>query len=465
MLTHPLIWLVDFLLLTGMWALGVLIVRAVLPDAGSFEHIAMGYGLGVGSLTWLLFLLSWVGVPLTVPTILVAFFTLVAGSLLARKLQGKGAFHSPAIVHSDSGSRPGRLDIAGWILLGIFGLVLFVVSVGLSYSMWDAMAIWSVKGYGIALEGSIFAARQWGSKGIAYPLNLPIAISVFYHFDGDLLPGSKLLFPGFFIALLAGLRIYLRRLNLPVLLAWGMVFTVGTVPLFLQYSMVGYANIAFAYYYALGLMWLGIGLSAGDGRRYVVGALLLAFSIWTRLEGLEFWLIAIASLILLWSRQMVSKKTAFGIILPALVIGGSWLLFGWFNHATTGETAVLSNALSRLLHGELHPLAVYQIVRFTGYLVFKARVYGILVPIAIGLSLILTIFSSRARRDRLSMTLLIAGLFTGLGVMFMYYLTSYDPAGLEWWLGTGYDRMLFGAVILLAIASVPILWKTWSQDK
>ncbi len=46
----------------------------------------------------------------------------------------------------------------------------------------------------------------------------------------------------------------------------------------------------------------------------------------------------------------------------------------------------------------------------------------------------------------------------------MYYLTSYDPAGLEWWLGTGYDRMLFGAVILLASASASILWKTWSLD-
>ncbi|MBE3066251.1 MAG: hypothetical protein IMZ73_02305, partial [Chloroflexi bacterium] len=91
------------------------------------------------------------------------------------------------------------------------------------------------------------------------------------------------------------------------------------------------------------------------------------------------------------------------------------------------------------------------------------RVYGIVVPAAVGLSLLATVFSSRARRERLSMTLLVAGLLTGLGVMFMYYLTSYDPAGLEWWLGTGYDRMLFGAVILLATASAPILWKAWSQ--
>ena len=262
--------------------------------------------------------------------------------------------------------------------------------------------------------------------------------------------------------MLAGLRVYLRRLNLPVLLAWGKVFAVGTVPLLLQYSMVGYANIPSAYYYVLGLMWLGIGLSDGDGRRVVVGALLLAFSIWTRLEGLEFWLIAIVSLAALWVRQMISKKVPLGTVLPVLVIGGSWVLFGMLNHFATGETAVLSSALVRMLHGELHPQAVYQIVRFTGYLVVKTRVYGVVVPAGVGFSLLATVFSSRARKDRLSMTLLVAGLLTGLGVMFMYYLTSYDPAGLEWWLGTGYDRMLFGAVILLASASVSILWETWS---
>jgi hypothetical protein len=464
MLTHSLLWLVDLLLLAGMWSLGVFIVWVIVPGAGFFERLALGYGLGVGSLTWLLFILSWAGVPLTVPTILLAFFTLAAGSLLLRKIQGKRVSPSPTPMPSDSSWWQGKLDITGWVLLGAFGLVLFAVSVGLSYYLWDAMAIWSIKGYGIGLESSIFAARQWGSKGIAYPLNLPIAISVFYRFDGDLLPGSKLLFPGFFIALLAGLRVYLRRLNLPVVLAWGTVFAVGTVPLLLQYSMIGYANIASAYYYALGLMWLGIGLSAGDGRRVVVGALLLAFSIWTRLEGLEFWLIATVSLALLWGRQMRGKKQALEIVVPALVIGGSWALFGWFNHSATGETAVLSNALARLLHGELHPQAVYQIVRFTGYLVVKTRVYGIVVPAAVGLSLLATVFSSRARKDRLSITLLVVGLLTGLGVMFMYYLTSYDPAGLEWWLGTGYDRMLFGAVILLASASASILWKTWSQS-
>ena len=141
MLTYPLLWLVDLLLLAGMWSLGILIVRVIVPGADFFERLALGYGLGVGSLTWLLFLLSWAGVPLTVPTILVAFFTLAAGSLLLRKNLGKRVSPSPAMRPSDYSSWVQKLDIAGWILLGAFGLVLFAVSVGLSYYLWDAMAI------------------------------------------------------------------------------------------------------------------------------------------------------------------------------------------------------------------------------------------------------------------------------------------------------------------------------------
>jgi hypothetical protein len=242
------------------------------------------------------------------------------------------------------------------------------------------------------------------------------------------------------------------------------VIALGTAPLLLQYSLAGYANIASAYYYALGLMWLGIGLSSGGRRRVLVGALLLAFSIWTRLEGLEFWLIAVVGLALVWGRRMFSRKTVLAILLPALAVGGSWVLFGRLNHAATAETDVLSSALTLLLHGKLHPSAVIEILRFTGYLVVKTRAYGLILPLAVGLALLSAVFSSRVRKDRLSMTFLVSGLLTGLGVMFMYYLTSYDPAGLEWWLGTGYDRMLFGAVILLATASAPILWKIWSQE-
>ncbi len=464
MTAHPLLWLVDAALLAGLWLLGILAARLLMPRSDFFERLSLGYGLGLGLYTWLLFLLSWVGMPLTVPTISVLFL-LLAGLLFAAPRvfrRGGHPFRNPPAGGVRSADR--SWDLAGWVLLGGLGLVLAYISVGLSYYPWDAMAIWSVKGYGIGLEHSIQGALQWGAKGIGYPLNIPISINIFYLFDQDLLPGSKLLFPGFLVAMLAGLRIYLGRRGLPAWLAWCAAFAIGTIPLLLQYSLTGYANGPFAYYYVLGVLWIGLGLDGDDLPRVITGAVLLALSIWTRLEGLQFWLIAVLGLALVWRTKMVSKKALLSIVLPALAVGGSWSLFGRLGEASTPETAVLGDALKRLLHGEFHPEAFYQIVRFTGYLVIRTKVYGILVPTAIGLALLLVAALRRLRKDILSLSVLVAGLLTGAGVVFMYYLTSYSREGLEWWLGTGYDRMLFGTVSLLAAASAPFLWQAVSSS-
>lgn len=465
MLTSPLLWLIDAGILSGLWTLGILTVRFLLPRSGFLEQISLGYGLGIGIITWILFLLSWAGVPLNRITILFVFFILVAMGILGRKLAGRQAAPPPDPAELKPGRISVMLDSAGWILFVIFGVALLILSVGLSYYVWDAMAIWSVKGYGIGLEGSIFAAAQWGAKGLAYPLNIPLGISIFFAFDHDLLPGSKLLFPGFLISLLIGIYFFLKKQNLPAWLTWCVVFAIGTTPILLQYSLIGYANVPYAYYQVLGTLWIAWGLKTEDLRRVTAGGILLALSIWTRLEGLEFWLVAVIGLAVVWRREMVRRNAALAIALPALIVGISWVGFVRLNQATTGETTVLFTALTRMLHGEFHPLAVYTIARYAAYLVIRTGVYGSLLPLAIGLALLLAIFSRRVRKDRLTMTLLGCGLLIGIGVMGMYYMTSYDSSmSLLAWLGTGFDRMLFGAVILLAMTSGIILWQA-STDK
>jgi hypothetical protein len=305
---------------------------------------------------------------------------------------------------------------------------------------------------------------NWGAKGLAYPLNIPLVISIFFAVNQDLLPGSKLIFPGFFISMLIGLRVLFRRQQLPAWFAWCAVFAIGTVPLLVQYSLIGYANIPFAYYYVLGIIWMGLGMNKKDFQRVLLGSILLALSIWTRLEGLEFWFVAVGSVAVVWKKEFFGWKTIPRVLIPALIIGGSWIIFNRLNHASSGETALLSEALSRLVHGEMHPEAVYKILRFTAYLVIKTRVYGILIPVMIGMALLSIAINNKSWKDRLSMTMLTAGFMTGAGVVFMYYLTSYDQSSdLLAWLGTGYDRMLFAALILLATASATIIWKTWFE--
>jgi hypothetical protein len=464
MLTNPLLWLADLGIFASLWVLGVLAVRALIPNSRLPEQMSVGYGLGIGILTWLLFLLSWAGIPLSRFTILAVFLVLLVLTLVARRIAIR---RSPASIQTPVEAARGAqraAEIAGWIALAVFGAFLLFISVGLSYYFWDAAAIWSIKGYGIGLEQSVFAAQRWGSWGITYPLNLPISVSIFFSADHDLLPGSKMLMPGFLLAMLIGLYGLFRKKTLPGWFAWCGVFAVGTIPLLVQYSLMGYANVPYVYYFVMGVISIGIGLADRHLGRILAGALLLALSTWTRLEGLEFWLIAILALAVVWKREMLHRRWLLALVLPVLVIAGSWTLFQTIHHAAPGEETVMVTALTRILHGELHLQASYQVLRFTAYLVIKTRAYGILVPIVIGLSLLLTLCSRQVRKDRLSMSVLASGLLAGSGVMFMYYLTSYDETmgmDLSAWLGTGYDRMLLGPVVLLAAAGVLILWNAF----
>ena len=464
MISDPLIWLTDITILAGLWALGILTARVFLSDSTIPEQLSVGFGLGLGMFSWLLFICSWIGLPLTKPIILFLFLLLLIPSIVIDRKTNRGKSPSSAPGSESAQGVQGTPDIIGWILLAVFGVILMLLSISLSYYFWDAMAIWSVKGYGIGVEHSVFGALNWGAKGLAYPLNIPLVISIFFAVNQDLLPGSKLIFPGFFISMLIGLHVLFRRQQLPAWFAWCAVFAIGTVPLLVQYSLIGYANIPFAYYYVLGIIWMGLGMNNKDFQRVLLGSILLALSIWTRLEGLEFWFVAVGSMAVVWKKEFFGWKTIPRVFIPALIIGGSWIIFNRLNHATSGETALLSDALSRLVHGEMHPEAVYKILRFTAFLVIKTRVYGILIPVMIGLALLSIAINNKSWKDRLSMTMLTAGFMTCAGVVFMYYLTSYDQSSdLLAWLGTGYDRMLFAALILLATASATIIWKTWFE--
>ena len=99
------------------------------------------------------------------------------------------------------------------------------------------MAIWAVKGYGIAREGTIWAAGHWGDHGLAYPLNLPLLIAN-YRFTGDMLPASKLIAPLFYISLCVGcLRFWLQRDVSPLTASLGAIGLAAT-PLLFEHANV-----------------------------------------------------------------------------------------------------------------------------------------------------------------------------------------------------------------------------------
>ncbi len=224
----------------ALGALGVAILRLLLVRIQLLDVLALGFPLGAGIFTWFLFIASWAGVPVSIASASLSWVVLLVMALVIRKVI---PMHQDAMREKQPS--PGRLPGAlGWgppvALLFILGAAGFAAWLGIAraYSAWDDMAIWAVKGYGIAREGTIWAAGHWGDHGLTYPLNLPLLIAN-YRFTGDMLPASKLIAPLFYFSLCIGcLRFWLQRDVSPLTASLGAIGLAAT-PILFEHANVG----------------------------------------------------------------------------------------------------------------------------------------------------------------------------------------------------------------------------------
>jgi len=61
--------LADIALQLVILAFGFSLSTIILRGAGRLEHLSLAYPIGLGIFTWILFLASWAGLGLTLPTI------------------------------------------------------------------------------------------------------------------------------------------------------------------------------------------------------------------------------------------------------------------------------------------------------------------------------------------------------------------------------------------------------------
>jgi len=157
--------LFDGSLLLLLAALGALLTRIILLDVDQPTLVLLAFPLGAGIFTLALFLASWIGVPIRPITVYsILLLLLGAAALLAHKTQASRPLRLDRQNEGPEQACTARITpyliAAGWLILSM------ILSIGRAYSSWDAAAIWSVKGYGIASEGTIFAGATWGAHGL-----------------------------------------------------------------------------------------------------------------------------------------------------------------------------------------------------------------------------------------------------------------------------------------------------------
>lgn len=456
----------SLLTLAGLSLLGVLIARSLFPGADGGLVTALGFPLGAGMFSWLAFLLSWAGVPLTAGTLVGAFGSICAvlvGYLVVRRREASAPRCEPDdIVGRDP--LPGWVRGAGWLAVGMAVGAAAVLAVGLAYYAWDDIVIWCLKGYGIALEGSIHAGSHWGSMNLWYPLNIPVLVATIRILTADNLPGSKLLFPLFYASMLLGIIRYLRRSGVsPSLAVLGGV-CIGTVPTVFEHATTGYANLPLAAYLVLGTLSLTEAKGRGETGLTVLGGTLLALAAWTRPEGLlmSTCCLAGAAGCRPWKHMGVGKW-AIAVGVPLVIVIAPWSVFRSVYSSAVTVSELIRLAGQRILAGDIRWDAFYLIARYVAGQVVRLRAWGptlIVGVLTVGLDL--AIVRGERLRRLAETTLLTAGLLS-LAVVGMYFVTAYGD-DLYTWMSSGLNRMMMPAVVLLVVSSMLSLDRLLSKS-
>lgn len=442
--------LLDVGVLIALLILGWLVASRVDPGGSRLFAAALAFPLGSGLLTLSIFVLSLLGVSLGIGMTVAVLGTAIlvlgsSGAYLASKRPSPTASAARRVE-----TRGKRWELPALMAIAILCAVSIAVSIGRSYSTWDAAAIWGVKGYGIARAGTIWAASDWGAYGLSYPLNIPLLVSVFAMLDGDIVPGSKLIFPLYYASLALGLLAHLRQRG-AIVGTWAAAFVVA-LPIVFDHATQGYANLPFATYIVLGTLLAAEAASSGRRGPAALSGMAFGFGVWTRPEGLPLVAAAYAALLLGAAAGGLRWKPGWEWFLPCVLIGGGWLAFSVGKGAASPLDNVIQSAAASLSAGKPNLIGLYWIGRYLVRDALRPSVWGMLVP-AVVIGAVLHWRKSRLKAEARDTMILATAVTTG-GLVLGYYLLVSFTGNLEWWLDTGLSRMLLPSALLLAVWAV-----------
>lgn len=444
----------DLLILFALGFLGAAVLKVLLPEASWLTLSSLGLPVGGLLFSFTFYLTGSLGLPFTRPTaVSVLLLPILVFSVLAiRKITSLKK--SPDLSGYLKGEKPDIRDILFYVFLFLVFLVLLVLSVSLSYHTWDAIATWALGGYGMVLRKSILGAAEFGNGFLSYPMNIQLQIALFRLVDGDILPGSKLLFPVYYLSILIGLYQFMMQWDIKKPLARASILLIAGTPIMFHHSYIGYTNLAFTAYFVLGVLWLIKGLDNNCTREAILGSILLAGGLWTRPEGLALAIVAvtISGLFLLFHRKL---DLSFALVLlPIAAVYAGWKI-PLINLAGVEHSAEPMNlveaAVRELMQGELHWSAWVTIFKFIAGQILRFRDFGILA----GMTLLILAFGfdvNQVKREKTIQHLWLITIFSGIAILGAHYAGIYQPEGdkfLYRWLSLEFTRVALPVVLLL----------------
>lgn len=269
--------------------LGVLLTAPLTGSLSRLERVAMGWGVGLGSVTLILFLLSAIGLSLTLAVVWAV--VIVPVSILASWWLLR---HSQPVPSSASDLQLSELPHSRLALTSLEAWLLFLLLISLAVTVFQAV-YWPIYDndslVGFDFKAHLMVQRQTvnlpeyrtgpnSGTNFFYPPLVPLGYSMVYWFGGE---QAKAVTVGCWLSLLAVLYAQLRR-RTSRLIALVALVLLAYAPVPVLFATHGMTNIPVAFYLVAGAIYLDAWQRESRTEFLWLGALLLGLAGWIRTD-------------------------------------------------------------------------------------------------------------------------------------------------------------------------------------
>ena len=443
------------------WSLLKLIIRDRTKTSLA-ERIALSFGLGAGTLTIGMFLLSFSCFQLNLLNTLLLSTPFVVYLLWGYLLQGEK--FKPTFLGAEIKNKLKEFNLVDIILIAlILFIILLVFADALIQPMhgWDETGFWALKAKILYHDATIYSTDFFDNTRVHphkhYPLLIPLVESwiymVFGHVDDRLV---KAIFPLFFVSLLLIFQSSQRKffprthsLLFTALVASMPVIVVSKLPYFLPFitdwgngAATGYADVPLSFFYFISVVYLYMWMRDTTKKDYLlIAAIFSVFTIFTKLEGIALFLCNLSvfiAFILFDTKQFTKQKAAQVLIyLLPLIVLLPWFIFQQNLPGDSGFQFTIENFIHHL----------YRLPVILAYFlnVFLNPLHWSIMWILVGLTTVFT-FKETFKKPLIYLFLMLVLHLSAY--ICMYLLTPI--ASVEWHMSYSLNRML--AHIVPAIA-------------
>jgi hypothetical protein len=302
---------------------GYLIVSLVLGKVSFVERVALSYLLGLGLITYAIFVYGMVDHyfnSFKICAFIVCLdLALAAINIYLKKINIKFSL-------GNIYKKLKELNIFDVLLLTAIGLLSFVVAMNNYYwpvSHWDAMAIYDARAKFFVLSGNIdsmFPSKWYFS----YPLFTSIAHAIFY-FSGSINP--MFIYTFLYVSFIVCLYFLMRRSVSRTLSLFFSFWVSVSYPIF-SHAQMSYTNLPFTIFLVLGFLYLWDWIINKNRGSFYISLLLVSLSTWVRAAE-PFWGVAIVVLLFY---SIKNKKFASFIFYTVFIYLFRYLWYYYQSH-------------------------------------------------------------------------------------------------------------------------------------